>query len=70
MKTYKWSSICDNATLETHGYEIKQLHLCRSCNSTSKKGCCPDYNTMNRYKKYVILNMELNENRKEDIDYD
>jgi phage/plasmid-associated DNA primase len=70
MKTYKWSSICDNATLETHGYEIKQLHLCRSCNSTSKKGCCPDYNTMNRYKKYVILNMELNENRKEDNDFD
>ena len=58
-KTYQWSNVCDNATLEAHGYRVERCNLCKSCNNVAIKGCCHNYNASNRYKKYVIHNMDL-----------
>lgn len=46
--------------------EIKQLNLCRSCNSAGCTGCCEDYNRNNRYKKFSIMNMKMNDTHDND----
>lgn len=55
----KWDIVCDNATLEKMGYEIKRTNLCRNCNQEAKTGCCPSYKRENRYRKTVIVNMRF-----------
>ena len=35
--------------------EIKQVHICKSCNNKARKGCCDKYGTNNRKTLYMVL---------------
>ncbi len=65
---YKWSNTSDNSTLENEGYIIKRLHICCSCNNKSQVGCCKNYDSKNRRRKYVIQNMVIKDVRVDDFE--
>ena len=49
---YRWTS--DYSTFEKLGYKINYINVCKCCNSRSKTGCCSEYNTTNRSRRYII----------------
>ena len=59
IKNYRWSSTSDHSTLEKNGYFIRRLHICAGCSKKSKKGCCVNYNSNNRRRKFVVENMVI-----------
>lgn len=53
---YKWTS--DYSSFKRLGYDVKYAHTCKACMSTTGKGCCEEYNSANRSRRYVIEDME------------
>ena len=45
--------------LQRLGYQYTRSNLCRSCHKLAKTGCCDGYSYYNRYRKMIILNMQL-----------
>ena len=35
--------------------EIKQVHICKSCNNKARRGCCDKYGANNRKTLYMVL---------------
>jgi phage/plasmid-associated DNA primase len=40
-------------------YDVVRISLCRACGGSARVGCCVNYSTANRSKKWLIKNMEL-----------
>ena len=59
ITNYRWSNTSDTSTLQKEGYEIKNVNICASCNKKAVKGCCENYNSKNRRKKIVVVNMVI-----------
>ena len=57
---YRWNS--DYDSFERLGYRIDYINVCKGCGSRSKTGCCSEYNTANRSRRYVIENICCVEN--------
>ena len=54
----------DRYPIKAAGYTIDKLHLCKTCHDKASKANCGDhYSSDNRYKKIVILNMQILTNR-------
>lgn len=55
---YKWSN-SNLYVLNKLGYDVKRVNICSSCNKKARLGCCDKYNTKNRKRSTVILNMKI-----------
>jgi hypothetical protein len=56
---YKWNS--DYSSFKRLGYDVKYSNTCKACMKTGGKGCCSEYNSANRSRRYVIENIECME---------
>ena len=43
-------------------FEIVKSQYCKSCNNEHRKGCCENYNRINRTLKQIIKNIEITNN--------
>lgn len=57
-----------NILLVDNRFEEKKLNICKSCRQEHKKGCCNDYDRVNRSKSHVILNITYSYDRFNDED--
>jgi len=54
----KWSTQFYKIFSE-HGYTVREINICKSCEKPSRRGCCVKYSTENRLKRTLVLNMKV-----------
>lgn len=57
---YRWTS--DYSSFSRLGYRVVCQHVCKACGSHAEAGCCANYSSANRSKRYVIENLVCVEN--------
>lgn len=53
----EWTS--DYTAFKQLGYDVRRMHMCKSCGNEATKGCCEHYHMSNRVKRYVVKDIEI-----------